>query len=233
MFKNLKILYSTNLRGNLELAAQYGTLIKEGRVKYEPCIVLNMGNTSWGTEECNYFNGEPMWKAVKLNGYDAVSLGPEDFLHTWKNLKRLLPSLGVPAAMCNLYSVEEDERVKEIPPYIIINKYAGMKIGLTGVIDNQIEFEMENTVFLEHPDNSAIWAVKKLREEGCSFIILMAFMSLERCMEMAQNVEGLDLIICSDYNQDEVGELFTFSNCLISCENTKGNKLAVIEIDKM
>jgi len=61
----------------------------------------------------------------------------------------------------------------------------------------------------------------------------MASMSLERCMEMAQNVEGLDLIICSDYNQDEVGELFTFSNCLISCENTKGSKLAVIEIDKM
>jgi len=233
MFKNLKILYSTNPRGNLELSAQFGTLIKEARAKYEPCIVLNSGNTSWGTEECNYFNGEPMWKAIKLNGYDGVSPGPEDFLHGWKNLKKLIPSLGVPCTICNLFNTEEDERVKEIQPYIIINKYAGMKIGLIGVIDNRIEFEMENTVFLDHPDTSALWAVKKLKEEGCSFIILMAYMEIERCMEMAQNVDGLDLIICSDYNQNEIGELFTFSNCLISCENTKGNKLAVIEIDKM
>jgi 2',3'-cyclic-nucleotide 2'-phosphodiesterase (5'-nucleotidase family) len=233
MFKNLKVLYSTNLRGNLELSAQLGTLINEARVKYEPCVVLQAGNTSWGTEECNYFKGEPMWKAIKVNAYDGVALGPDDFLHGWKNLKKLIPSLGVPATICNLYNVEDDERVTELHPYIIINKYPGMKVGLTGVIDEHIEFEMENTVCLEHAHNCTRIAVKKLKEENCDLIIVMAYMNLDRCMEMSQDVENIDLIICADYNQDEIPKVFTFHNSIISCENTKGTKLAVIDIDEM
>jgi len=230
--QNLKVLYSTNLRGNLEQSAKIGTLIKEARAKYDPCIVLSGGNTSWGTDESNYFKGEPMWKALKEMDCDAVTLGPLDFLHSWRNLRTMLPSIKVPATICNLFYPEKEERIKDLAPYIIIDRHPGMKAGILGVIDEKIEFENENIVSLEYADTSLLWAVKKLKEKKCNLIIAMAFMNLERCMEMTQNVQGLDLIICTDYDQDEIPEMFNFSNCLVSCENTKGNKLAVIEIDK-
>ncbi len=232
MFKNLKVIYATNLRGNLEKAAQVATLIQEARAAHEPSIVLHGGTVSWGTDECNYFKGEPMWKAIKGMNYDGVALGPDDFLHGWHNLKGLISLIGAPVTICNLFTVAEDERVKAIPPYKVLKKYEGMKIGILGAIDEKTEFENENTVKLDYADTSLLWGAKKLKEEKCDFIIALAYMNLERCMEMAQNVAGLDLIICTDYTQPEIPEMFNFSNCLISCENTKGTRVAVVEIDK-
>jgi 2',3'-cyclic-nucleotide 2'-phosphodiesterase (5'-nucleotidase family) len=232
MFKNLKVIYSTNLKGNLAQAAQLGTLVKEARAEQEPAIVLNGGNTSWGTDDCNYFKGFPMWKALKEMNFDGLTLGLDDFLHSWKNLKVEIPTVQLPVTICNLFSIEKDARITDLPPYIIVEKYAGMKVGILGVIDEKLEFENESTVFLDYADTSLLWATKKLQEQNCNVIIAMAYMNLDRCMEMTQNVAGLDLVICTDYYQDEITELFSFSNCFVSCENTKGGKLAVIELDK-
>lgn len=232
MNEHLKVIYSSNFKGNLEFAAKTGSLIKEARIKYELCIVLNGGNTSWGTDETNYFKGEPMWKAIKEIGYDGVTLGPMDFLHGWKNLREYVPSIKVPATICNLFNTETDNRVKSIPPYLIVKKTPGLKVGLLGAIDENIEFENENKVFLDYADTSLLWAVNMLKKEQCNYIVAMAYMSLDRCMEMTQKVSGMDLIICTDSSQDEISEIFTFHNCIVSCENTKGGKLAIIDVEK-
>jgi len=233
MFKNLKVIYTTNLRGDLARTAQVSTLVQEARARHEPSIVLCGGNLSWGTDECNYFKGEPMWKALRGMNCDGITLGPDDFLHGWRNIVALVPGTAAPVTLCNLFTVAEDERVKALPPYRLFRKYEGMKVGILGAIDEKIEFENENTVKLDYADTSLLWAAKKLKEEKCDCIIAMCYMSLERCMEMAQNVAGLDLIICTDYAQQETTGMFNFSSCLISCENTKGTKVAVVDIDKL
>ena len=230
-FKNIKVIYTSNLKGNLEEITNLTTLTNEEKEK-KPNVLLTLGNTSWGDDACNYFKGEPMWKAIKMAGYDGMVPGPDDFLHGWKNLKNFIPKLGVPATICNLYLRDEDVRVtEEIKPYLVINKYYGLKIGLIGVMDEKIDFERTNDVFLEYGDNAVRWAVKKLKEQKCNFIILMAYLTMEKCIEYAYKVDGLDLIICGHGEEGEMPGLIRENNCYISCENTKGGKVAVLDID--
>lgn len=231
MMRNIKILYTSNLRGRLDEAPRIGTMVREARNRHAPSVTLSVGNTSWGTDVCNFSKGEPAWMAVRMMGFDGVLPGPEDFLHGWKNLRQLILSLGVPVTLCNLYYTEKDKRAREIPPYLVFSKYPGMKVGVAGVIDEHLELENENTVFLEYADTCAAWAVKQLKKENCNLVVLMAYMSLEKCKTLANTVAGLDLIICADYAQEEASGIIRVNNSLISCENTRGGKLAVVELD--
>ncbi len=231
-FKNINVIYTANLKGNLDEISRMATLVNEAKEKNKPYILLNLGNTSWGDDACNYFKGEPAWKTIKIVGYDGLLPGPDDFLHGWKNLTNFIPRFGVPATLCNLYSRDKDSRItEEIKPYLIINKYFGLKIGLIGIIDEKIEFERENAVFLEYADNAALWGAKKLKEEGCNYIILMAYASMEKCVDISLKVRDIDLIICGDPSQPETTEMIDSEGRLISCENTKGGKLTIINID--
>lgn len=171
-----------------------------GLKKEDPnVLLLDAGDMFQGLPFANLEKGHSIVDIVNKVGYDAMTVGNHEFDFGASNLFEIQKKLNYPMLAANVS--KDGQQVFE--PYII-KELAGVKVGIFGLATPE-------TAYKTHPDNvkgyvfeniikSAQKTVDQLKnEEKVDIVILMAHLGLYEGDDtsdlVAQNVEGIDLII--------------------------------------
>ncbi|CAK1555864.1 unnamed protein product [Leptosia nina] len=163
-----------------------------------PVLYLNAGDTYTGTAWFTIYK----WKiaAEFLNALqpDAVSMGNNEYDNEKKDLTPFLHDLRTAVIATNVivHSPEAKEKVKRS----VIVKVNGISIGIVGYLTPTTS-SLDDAGNIEYIDEvlALTEEVATLREQNVNIIIALG-QSKEKDIEIAQEVEGLDLVIAGNHN---------------------------------
>jgi len=134
-------------------------------------------------------------EALKTMDYSAVMFGPEE----------------LKLSATDLYVALTDENGKQSSPFVAANveiltpgapdpikiiQVGSRKIGITGVIGNEMAKELQSSDITITPAAAALKsAAKKLQDAKCDFLVLIAHASLEESTELAKSTPIFDLVV--------------------------------------
>ena len=193
--KNLIIIYTSNLRGQIKPFAgtvegrQYdqvgGLAFIKGFIKkmaqpfnYKPeeVLLLDTGDAIFGTAEATLTMGEMPLKLMNKAGFDAMAIGNMEFEFGFESLKNFAQSNYVPMLACNYRDVSSPVG-NTFKPGIIVEK-GGVKIGVIGLGQGDIarNTRQDNIVNLEVTElvNSVQNTAARLKEKGAEIIVLLS-----------------------------------------------------------
>ena len=193
--KNLIIIYTSNLRGQIKPFSgtvegrQYeqvgGLAFIKGFIKkmsqpfsYKPedVLLLDTGDAVFGTAEATLTMGEMPLKLMNKAGYDAMAIGNFEFEFGFESLKNFTNGNFVPMLACNYRDVTSPIG-NTFKPGIIVEK-GGVKIGIIGLGQNDIarNTRLDNIVNLEVTDmvTSVQNTASFLKEKGAEIIVLLS-----------------------------------------------------------
>lgn len=242
--KNLTIVYTSNLRGQIKPFAgsvsdrqyqQIGGLafikgfIKKVAPQYnidpENIILLDTGDALFGTAEATLTMGEMPLKLMNKMGYDAMAVGNLEFEFGFEALKNFAQSNQVPMLACNFRDVSSTDEI--FKPCVMINK-GGVKVGIIGLGQDDIarNTRKDNIINLEVSDMQA--SVQKtanyLKENGAEIIVLLSHHSgISSIKNIAEVFPDVDIII-----SDLVGQAsIIFGEKPLICQTAPGRGAGV------
>ncbi|RCX12550.1 2',3'-cyclic-nucleotide 2'-phosphodiesterase (5'-nucleotidase family) [Anaerobacterium chartisolvens] len=173
--------------------------VDDVRQKNEKVLFLDSGDMFHGTNEANVDQGQGVVEAANLMGYDAMVPGNHDFNFGFDRLLEIRNQLEFPVLSSNIY--QYGERVFE--DYRII-EMGGKKIGIFG-LTTQGSLQYTNSkdnkgVELTEPIEEAKRVTGLLRGKVDS-IILISHLGDDVDEQLAQQVDGIDLILCGHYHK--------------------------------
>ncbi len=129
------------------------------------------------------FLGEMMLKM----GYSAVAPGENELRY---QLRPIMESVreGLPVTCANIYKQGEP-----VFKTYIIKKVRGWKVGIFALFG--AELTTATPLEVKPPGRVCADIVRKLKDEECRMIILIAHMGSERLKRLAPSLEGVDLVI--------------------------------------
>ncbi len=182
--------------------ARRAQLIKQIRQQEEHVLLLDAGDIFQGTPYFNLFGGELEFKLMSQMGYDASTLGNHDFDNGIKGLMDQLPHAKFPFVIAN-YDFTGTPLHQQFAPYKVFQKgeirvgVFGLGIELVGLVNEKL---YGATRYMD-PVAVAREMVQQLKDESCNLIICLSHLGYQyrndkvSDMVLAQQVEGLDLII--------------------------------------
>ena len=106
-------------------------VINQIRKEEKNVLLFDAGDFFQGTPYFNFYSGNVEVKAMKMMGYDAVTLGNHEFDNGIDSLAKALKNNKIPVVSAN-YTVENTPLKPYVKPYKIIRK-GGLKIGVFGI----------------------------------------------------------------------------------------------------
>ncbi|MEA3370715.1 MAG: NAD nucleotidase [Campylobacterota bacterium] len=175
--------------------------IKELQASRTNPITLHAGDIIQGTMYYTIFKGEADAKMMEQVIWDAVAVGNHEFDDGDEGLKALLDLMpNVPMVSANV--VAEPGNILEgyWEPYKIIER-EGEKIGIIGLTIAQktkvSSSPSDEITFLDEIETTQKY-VDELREKDINKIVLLSHYGLDNDIRLAQNVDGIDVIIDGD-----------------------------------
>jgi 5'-nucleotidase len=216
--QQLTILHTNDVHSRLEPFAMDGSknqglggvaaraaLIESIRNSSKETLLLDAGDIFQGTPFFNMYKGELEMKAMKMMGYEAITIGNHDFDLGMDNFVTQWQHAKFPVLNCN-YGLSNTPLENIIEPYKIFKK-GKLKIGVTGVgihLDGLVPANLfGNTQYLDPIQNVNNIAYKLKKEEQCDLVICLSHLgysykedSNKMCdIILAKESENIDLII--------------------------------------
>ncbi|MDB5101618.1 MAG: hypothetical protein JWM80_6039 [Cyanobacteria bacterium RYN_339] len=174
--------------------ARRKTLIDQIRHAVKNVLVLDGGDVFQGTPLYTFFNGEPDYKAIRLIGYDGLTVGNHDLDNGLDNLEKQALLLANPPLALNLV---RENGAQIFPGYRVIDR-AGLKIALVGIMSQNafdaVAGERRKGLKLEDPIKALQGVVPALREK-CDLVVILSHSGHEEEVEIAKAVPGIDVIV--------------------------------------
>lgn len=203
----ISIIHTNDTHGRLLDGDEYGaawgfakiaTLVKETKAANPNTLVLDAGDAFQGMPIINISKGKGLIPILEAVGYDAMTMGNHEFDFGLAALQDLEKSMTkIPMVTANIY---KENGGRAFTPYTI-KTVGGVKIGIFGLTTPE-------TTYKSHPDNtkgltfmdpvkSAKSVVKELDPQVDIIICLshLGFEGDDTSVKVAENVEGIDLII--------------------------------------
>ncbi|XP_047991992.1 protein 5NUC-like isoform X2 [Leguminivora glycinivorella] len=178
------------------------TVVKEARRKAAsgegpPVLYLNAGDTYTGTAWFTIYKWKIAAEFINALRPDAVSLGNHEFDNGVKGLTPFIENLTCPVLTANIDLTNVPELATET------NLKKSMIIDIDGVQIGIVGYLTPDTKFLAVPNNvdyiDEIVAikeeVKKLQEKKIRIIIALGHSGYVKDLQIAKEVEGVDLVI--------------------------------------
>jgi 2',3'-cyclic-nucleotide 2'-phosphodiesterase (5'-nucleotidase family) len=188
------VLHTNDLHGKLTKAA--ATRIAMERSSTPNSILLDCGDAVSSGNIYYRPGGEPILARMSDLGYDAMSMGNREFhflkagLHSKASLARF------PILSANLHGRPSDGNLPSLPSVnLTVNE---IRIAIFGLTVPMITREMFVSKFspyrFDDPIATASKIVPDLRRE-CDFLIALTHIGLQKDMELAESVRGIDLVV--------------------------------------
>lgn len=132
-----------------------------------------------------------MVKILSHLQYDVINLGEKDLQLGPRRLIALRQKFSAPFLSANVF-----DRVREKPlvaPFRI-KKFSGLNVGIFGLIDEKLAPRLVDSLRIESADSAARRIVAQLRNR-CDLIILLSHLNYNRSLNLAREVDGIDVII--------------------------------------
>ncbi|UFJ43317.1 5'-nucleotidase C-terminal domain-containing protein [Brevibacillus humidisoli] len=174
--------------------AKMATLIKEWRGENDNFLLLDAGDTFQGTIYVNQFQGETVVPILNKLGFDVMAAGNHEFDFGHQQLIKLRDQLEHPILSAN---ISKADGTGLLAPSVI-KEIDGETFAI-------FSLTAEDTPILTHPDNVegltfkdpvevAKATVPELRKQA-DHVILLSHVGYEVDKRIAENVDGIDLII--------------------------------------
>ena len=213
--------------------AKIATLIKEAKEANPNTLVLDAGDTLHGMPIVNISKGLNALRILEEAGYDYMTLGNHDFNYGYERLLELKDMSTVGMISANV--LKDGEPL--FTPYVI-KEIAGVKIGIFGLATPETAYKtspanVEGITFADSIEIS-----KKMVEEldeQTDIIIALAHIGLDEssvitAKEIAENVEGIDIII-DGHSHTELETGMLVNDILIAQTGNYGQSLGYINIE--
>lgn len=179
--------------------AKIAAIIQEIKRSNPNTLVLDAGDTFHGQTIATLNQGESIVSLMNDLGYDAMTPGNHDFNYGYERLAQLNDLANFPILSANI--IKEDGS-SLFDPYVILEK-AGLKIGIFGLSTPETTYKTnpKNVKGLNFTDpvEAAKATVGELKDKTDLIIALshlgMDAASVDTSIKVAQEVEGIDLII--------------------------------------
>jgi 5'-nucleotidase len=224
----LTILHNNDIHSKYKNIPRLITLVHQMRQVHPNTLMLNAGDTFQGSLLYNFYKGKLASHFLNRLQPDAICLGNHEFDDGIEVLGEFLKRLKVPVVSSNIL-FDDNELQNFILPSVILER-KGFKIGIIGVIT-------PNTATCAGGGGDAKFLevlpsvqnqIKILKDQGSQFIILLSHVGLEEDIEIARNVDGIDLIVGGHSHS-------LLSNCILDAlhypiveKSPNGNKVLVI-----
>lgn len=207
---SLKILHTNDVHGRLEPIdykdktnvggfAARAKLIKDFKSQKENVLVLDAGDFGQGTLFFKYFDGIPDIKFMQEAGYDAVELGNHEFDKGLGILKKITDTSQLPVLCSNVKFLNNPKLQEKVKPYII-KDYNGFKVGIIGVVAEDLKTLVNNSESFEvySPIETVDNIVKQIRPQVDLIVVLshISHVGLDEDIKLAKAVPEIDLIVC-------------------------------------
>lgn len=174
------------------------TLADSVRESNPNTLMLDSGDMFHGTNEANIEKGKAIVEIANKMGYAAMTIGNHDFNYGMDRLKEIKNELNFPILCANV--LENGNPLFE--QYRII-EMDGINVGLFGLThEESLEYtnsrDIEN-VLIEDAATVAKRILPQLRKE-CDVVVLISHLGQERDIELANEVDGIDLILSGHHH---------------------------------
>jgi len=126
----------------------------------------------------------------------AATIGAFDLFRGAEYLRQLIADHGIPVVSANVHDESTGELFVE--PYMIVER-GGMKFGITGVLDPEIEIRTQKDVdslgvTISDPMEVLPPVLEELSEKA-DFTVLLSQLGLERSKLLAEELPGIDFLV--------------------------------------
>lgn len=199
-------------------------------------MLLDAGNSFSGRGKGARLKSEYLAKMLSVLSYDALNLGDSDFSFGEKFLAQVRDKYRLPFVSANIYYGDTNRPIAH--RYIIRRiggksllgfRYGGIKVGIFGlskVFSHKPTRWPERVVVVKDPVQEAKRVVAKLKER-CDLVVALAQMDMAGLRELAQNVEGIDLIISGGGRQ---GQPFKVNHALVVQPGSRGRYVGLLDL---
>ncbi len=184
--------------GNIGLA-KVATIIENEKAENPNTLVLDAGDALHGQTIATLNEGESIINVFNAMGYDAMTAGNHDFNYGKERLLELADMADFPILAANVYAANYENFL----PEYVIKEVGGVKVGIFGLATPETKFKShpKNTEGLEFFDSVIIAKLMVAELESKTDVIValshlgMDPSSIERSDIVAENVDGIDLIV--------------------------------------
>lgn len=156
-------------------------------------LVLDAGNTLFGQRLANETEGRIIVEAMNAMGYDAMAVGQLDLSRGIDVLLQRASEAQFAILSCNIVSTQDGEPV--FAPYTVV-EHDGTRFGIIGVSEKEVMSVLEGSEAVEVID--PLISVQKYLPEvqaKSDHVILLSHLGLEADWELAQAIDGIDVIV--------------------------------------
>lgn len=239
---NLRFIFTSDIHGQVTTEdyengtvfttgglSRTATLIKEARdeVKENNTLLFDLGDNMYDYTTDYIYNYDdslvqPVYKALSLLGYDAITLGNHDFEYTLSYIKKQLKDSGLEdkVVLSNVKNINTgktvwaENKVIEKQLYTSSGRSINVKVGIIGETIPDLPDKRENYLGVLQTED-IVENVKKevdiLKEKGADVIVVIAHSGIgaEKVGNMTHNVgyaltkvEGVDAVLCGHAHKD-------------------------------
>jgi 5'-nucleotidase len=197
---NIHIYHINDLHSHFENWPKVANFISEKRVLHqqngEEMLVLDIGDHAdrfHPTTEATL--GKANVRLMNELGYDYVTIGNNEGITLSKQqLEDLYKEANFDILVANLF--EQDGSIPQwLKPYAIYQTKIGIKIGMIGLTVPYQKFYQLLKWDIREPFELLPSLIKKVREEGADFIIILSHLGINEDERMAREIEGIDLVL--------------------------------------
>ncbi|MBL4902207.1 MAG: NAD nucleotidase [Desulfocapsa sp.] len=164
-------------------------------------LILNAGDTFQGTLFYSLFKGDATATMMNQINWDAIVLGNHEFDDGDAHLANYLDKLNAAIVAANVVPASGNVLEGKWSPYII-KEIGGERVGIIGIDVKQKTRESsqpsDEITFLDEVTTAQHYADILRNDEGVDKIILLSHYGLSNDIDLARQVDGIDVIIGGD-----------------------------------
>jgi len=176
--------------------ARRQTLIDQTRLEHQNVLLLDAGDQFQGSLFFTYFKGEVTSYFMNQMKYDAMALGNHEFDVGSQLLAAFIDEINFPLLSCNVDTSNNQFLAEKLLPYTILD-VAQRKVAVVGYITEETEFlaKVDDDIIFHDIETELPKTIAEIRSKGIDIIIALSHSGLSKDEEIAQNIDGIDLII--------------------------------------
>jgi sulfur-oxidizing protein SoxB len=231
--------YALTYEDFVALAREYGrmggmdrvaTVVKRIRADRPDALVLDGGDTWQGSYTALKTQGQDMVDVMNALGVDAMTAHWE-FTLGIDRVTEIVEALPFPFLGANIFDAEWDEPAYE--PYKLFER-GGVQVAVIGQAFPYLPIANPGWMFpglsFGVREDRLREVVREVRDEGASVVVLLSHNGFDVDRKVAQNVDGIDVILCG-HTHDALPEPLMVGGTALIASGSNGKFVSRIDLD--